>query len=112
MDSRVHEGRAFGVGTRFNSLQMPAPKEAPPQVRISSCPTVSTLPSIRISLLYRVSTDLAMELTGTLAINFGQQKSPFSTWSKGGFLLPHNLCVSAYLWIIGTFAGSSGAQMR
>ena len=43
-------------------------------------------------------------------LSLGHEKSPFRHWSKGGFLLREKLSGSAYLWIIGAFAGSSGAQ--
>jgi hypothetical protein len=49
-------------------------------------PTVSTLSSIRISLLYRASTDLAMELQETLAINFGQKNPPPDIVERGIFV--------------------------
>ena len=56
------------------------------QARISSCLTVSRLSSIRISLLCRASTDLAMELTETLAINFGQKNPPSDMVERGIFV--------------------------
>jgi hypothetical protein len=47
---------------------------------------VRALSSIRISLLYRASTDLAMELTETLAINFGQKNPPSDMVERGIFV--------------------------
>jgi hypothetical protein len=71
---------------------------------------VSTLPSIRISLLYQVSTDLWMELN--LGDQFRTTKIPLFDMVERGILVASELRVSAYLRIIGAFGGSSGAQMR